>query len=749
VQLDFALFAAGALAVALLLLVLVAGWRLVVRLRAGERDWPTWGLAGTACLVVAAGVAAAITEQALRAGATESMVQLAPAVVLEVGLLLALLGGWILDDAQRRHRHLHSLVQDRDRQLKDSEDSFLSVVEAAPEGFLILSAAGRRILASNPRFAEWIGRERDELETLRLDDLLPASDGNGAEEVLRRSTDPRSRADRFVLFQAAGGLAEAELSGTSVVFRGRPAVVLMVRDVSLLERARRAAQAASEAKNEFLTNVSQEIRTPLNGILGLAQLSMEEPLSLQLEENMATIRSCARDLLAVVDEALDVARMEAGEVTLSEIEFDPRAMVADVVRYLAPRARAKRLVLADVTRRDVPARLVGDVTRIGKILLTLIGNAIKYTEQGEIAVRIAPHGPAQNGALRLRLAVSDTGCGIEPELHERIFEPFQRGDTPRSRRQGGTGLGLALVRQMVDALGGRCRVDSTVGAGATFTVVLPLRLPQGATPPAPAEHLLGRGALVLHPSAVARESVSESLLVLGVRTVTVGGFDAALEQVRRAHREESPPDVLIVDTALLDERPALMGLLREAGPGVAVLALGVDARYDWPAPARGGIVLPAGPQAVCEALEAALDVRPVQDGGAALPAHTPRILVAEDNPVNQRLIVMTLERAGFETIGALDGRQALQLLSAETVDLVLMDVQMPELDGLEATRQLRQQLGLVDLPVIALTAHARSEDRESCLQAGMNDFLAKPVERDELLSMVARWIAAPVAAGPD
>jgi signal transduction histidine kinase/CheY-like chemotaxis protein len=525
-----------------------------------------------------------------------------------------------------------------------------------------------------------------------------------------------------------------------------------------LVHAKEAAEDANRAKSEFLANMSHEIRTPMNGIIGMTELALNTPLSAVQRDYLQTVHRSAETLLVILNDVLDFSKIEAGKLHMESIDFSVRQMLDDTLKPFALRAHEKRCELMVHVRTSVPDSLVGDPHRLRQILVNLISNAIKFTNRGEVVVRVERTRLREDGQATLRFSVIDTGIGIAPEKQATIFKAFTQGDGSTTRQYGGTGLGLTICQQLVELMGGRIWVESAPSRGSAFHFVVTLPVSEQVVSqkflPRPDE-LVDLPALVIDDNATNRKILVELLSTWGMHAVAIGDAEEAARVVQSAPRPFSLAliDMNIAGTSGLHVAASLRQSATCAATPMLLLTSADQPQDSAHATVVNGfLVKPVGQHALLEAIRAAIGSRGSRDQEPAAPAVTPmraarrlRVLVAEDNPVNQKLAQHLLERRGHTPILVANGREACDTMLRDSFDLVLMDLQMPEMDGFEATAMIRtreRETCSARVPIIALTAHAMQGDRQRCLDADMDGYVAKPVKPVELFEVIDRVMAA-------
>jgi PAS domain S-box-containing protein len=666
--------------------------------------------------------------------------------------------------------------------LRDSEALYHSLVETLPLNVFRKDTRGRFTFA-NRLFCLSVGRPLEELLGKTDHDFYPVEladkyrrDDRGVMEnratldVVEEHVKPNGEKLYVQVLKTPVYDSRGEVIGIQGLFWD---VTDRKMAEEALQRAKEAAEAASRAKSEFLANVSHEIRTPMNGILGMTELALDAEMSSEQREYLTMVKASADALLGVINDILDFSKIEAGKLDLDEAPFNLRDNLGDTVRTLALRAHKKGLELACHVLPDVPDRVIGDANRLRQVIVNLVGNAIKFTEFGEVVVRVqlANGQPpanrekvARSPSALLHFTVADTGIGIAPEKQKAIFEPFVQADGSTTRKYGGTGLGLAISARLVELMGGHIWLESTPGRGSAFHFTARFGLHDQPRPPKPGRvDLEGVTTLVVDDNATNRRILEEMLSNWHMQPVVVSSGPEALAELARAAAAGKPYPLVLLDAMMpgmdgftlaeeIKKRPALADttlLMLSSAEGSSARARELPIAACVMKPVKqsdlfDAIVICLGSSLRRDTL--ALAAAPPAPG-AARPL---RILLAEDNAVNQKLMVRLLEKRGHRVTLAADGKEALAALDREDFDLALMDVQMPEIDGFEATSAIRrgEQATGRHLPIIAMTAHAMKGDRERCLKAGMDGYVSKPIQAAELFEIIERTVPAPVEPPP-
>lgn len=650
---------------------------------------------------------------------------------------------------------------------KQAEELFETLSTGSPIGVFIIQDSKFQYV--NPQFEEFVGYERDELIGADPWKLVYHDDHEGVrEKSIQMLKGERHAPYEYRIVGKGGGVNWVMETATSIQYRGRRAVLGSFMDITErkkteveLREAKEAAEAASQAKTEFLANVSHEVRTPLNVIMGMTELTLDTELSDEQKETLRVIQSSSEALLSLINDILDFSKIEVGQIEIEDTVFSVRELVEGVAETLSVRAFEKGLELLCYVEQDVPDSLKGDPTRIRQVLWNLAVNAIKFTDDGEVFIKVEKANAGSG--VDVRFAVSDTGIGIPDEHRENIFEKFSQVDNSTTRTFGGAGLGLSISKSLVELMDGKIWFESEAGKGSTFYIRLPLEQDRESAVNAPAAQrdFGGSSVLVVDDNKTSRAVLKKMLSLRGFDVTEAGGGTEALSLLGKM---ENKPALMIIDKQMPEvDGVVLAEKVRESlGEEIGIILLtswgGINLTDIKEKGVNESIVKPVKLSklyAAAERLVKADAGRKVTNGGgdgdSLLPTRgdgereVPRILVVDDTPDNQNLAKRILEIGGYSVDLASGGQESVEAVCRNDYDLILMDVQMPEMDGFEATKTIRDWQsgrGGERTPIIALTAHAIQGYREKCIENDMDDYITKPIKKKALLEMVGKWLNA-------
>jgi PAS domain S-box-containing protein len=666
---------------------------------------------------------------------------------------------WYFMESHTPHTHPSSVLTKE--QLVESEQRFQTLFANVPLPSWVFDLETFKFLEVNDAAIALYGYTKEEFLSMRISDLRlkeNTSQLSAALEVLQtRQFDSTEAQHR----KKDGAVIDVFMSWHEMSYGGKPSVLVVAQDITEakqfkdeLVHAKKVAEQASKAKTDFLANMSHEIRTPMNGILGTIGLLLQTSLTDEQREYIETIRVSGDALLNIINDILDFSKIETGKAEIEEHACQLASVIEETLELFVLQAEEKGIDLNYWVESDVPSTVLTDVVRVRQILTNLVSNAIKFTGGGEINISVARQSEL-NGKIELLFSVRDTGIGIPKERINRLFKPFSQVDTSTTRRFGGTGLGLAISARSIELLGGKVWVESNIGLGSTFYFTIKTNKVANEQSIKVLTPLVQgkKYALVVDDHAEGRGKLSKLVAQWGFVVDSAGSIDAALQQLAAQHQYE----LFVVDYGIdANSGSRLIVQIRANAqyhitPIVAIVSR--SKRMDLPATQAAFVTMITKPihhQHLYDAIAQALhqQVHSTSEQGSSLPSSTKQptvlpsmnVLVVEDNAINQKLIVRILKLSGIEADVADNGRIAVELEIQRHYDLIFMDVQMPEMDGYEATKKIRAKIPHHHQPVIiAMTAHALQGDREKCLAAGMDDYLSKPVLVEEVKHTLIQW----------
>jgi PAS domain S-box-containing protein len=669
-------------------------------------------------------------------------------------------------------KEANAKLQDEIHERKRAEDALRLTqfsIDRASEAAFRIDSQGRLVYVNEAACAR-LGYSAPELLSMTVQDIDPSLTPDTWKAIWLQLKEQGSMTVETFHRTRSGHVLPVEVTRSFLDFDGEEYSCTFVRDIAERKRyeaemksAKEAAEAANRAKSEFLANMSHEIRTPMNGILGMTELMLDTDLSAEQRDGLRMVKASGDSLLTVINDILDFSKIEAGKLDLDPVQFDLHGLLEETVRSFGVLADGKKLELLCEVRPGVPERVVGDQVRLSQVITNLLGNALKFTEKGEVVLLVELDSQSHDGS-GLHFTVRDTGIGIAPEKQALIFQAFQQADGSTTRKYGGTGLGLTISSRLVEMMGGRIWVESEVGLGSAFhfTARLQPAAKSGELERLPSINIEGMRVLVVDDNATNRRVLEEMLSKWGMKPEMADGGAAGLEALKRAVENHEPFPLVLTDAHMPEIDGFLLAEKIQTSPalaGITILMLSSGGQSGEITRCRqvGVSTYLTKPirhselrQAICAALGHAVSASKARPPASA---HTElfvdgtvlRILLAEDNPVNQKVALRMLQKRGHHVSLAGNGRQCVEALEHQDFDVVLMDVQMPEMDGLEATATIRERERKSGrhVPIIAMTAHAMIGDEQRCLAAGMDGYVSKPIHFETLIAVILRCLEHP------
>lgn len=696
-------------------------------------------------------------------------------------------GGWkwilttgrlIKSDDSSRSTRLIGIHFDIDKEkrlseeMEQREENFRSLFDNSGEAINVVDIETGKFIDGNKASLDMFGvNSKDEFCQYGPLDFSPAEQADGrpsdkaASDIIRLALRYGSAATDWIHRRKDGKTFDVHVTFSRAYYNGKPSIQCIVYDTTERKRyeeglnaAKEAAEAATNTKSDFLANMSHEIRTPMNAIIGMSYLALDTDLNPKQRDYITKLNSSAKSLLGIINDILDFSKMEAGKLEIERISFSPEEVVDSVVSQIGLRVAEKQLEFHTDIDRDVPLHLLGDPLRVTEVLNNLLTNAVKFTNEGDILLALKVLSRTAD-SIELEMSVKDTGIGMTEEEQSKLFKAFSQADGSTTRKYGGTGLGLAISKQLTDLMGGSIRVTSAPNRGSTFTVRLPFGIVEEKDAQdrfAPQPDMRNKKVLVVDDNSTAREILTKFLESMTFQVDTASSGNEALAILSQAEESATPYDIVLMDWQM----PGMDGIetarrikserLSSASKVLMVTAYGREEIMETAEDAgfNGFLMKPIHPSVLYDAIMQAFghislaSIHNVTSISGMANFGGAKVLLVEDQEINQQVASEILEKVGLNVTIAANGKEAVQMVQASDFDMVLMDIQMPIMDGLTATSAIRaiESPRFATLPIIAMTAHAMSSDREKSLKAGMNDHLNKPIEPAELYSVLERWL---------